>query len=143
MNTNANTLTITKTIQAPASTVFSYFTDPELLAKWHSPNLKSPPVMEVELTVGGEYRFSMHDMEGNNHVAIGIYKEIIANKKLVFTWRWENGPHPDTTVTVLFKDKGKATEIELIHEGFIDGDVKAHHNQGWNALLGNLEALPL
>lgn len=137
----SQSLTIKKKINAPAKKVFSYFTDPALLAKWHAPNLKMPPAIAIDLKVGGQYRFAMHDMEGNIHVVIGVYKEIVAGKKLVFTWRWENGPHPDTTVTVLFKDMGNATEIELIQEGFIDDSVKTHHHQGWIALLGNLETL--
>ena len=129
---------VNKLFNAPVSTVFSFFTDPKLLALWHTPVPSIAPAISVDLKVGGSYRFVMTDTEGSVHVAIGVYKEIIAQQKLVFSWQWENGPHPETTVTVLFRDLGGKTEVTLNHEGFVDQDVLGHHNRGWQALLGNL-----
>ena len=142
MNEADNEFTITKRFDAPAEKVFAYFTDPELLARWHTPNLSVAPSMAVDLTVGGSYRFEMTDPEGNVHVAVGRYLEIVPDRKLVFTWAWEGTSNPATTVTVLFEPKGNATEVSLHHAGFADSDTLMHHRQGWKALLAHLtEAL--
>jgi uncharacterized protein YndB with AHSA1/START domain len=136
-----NVIRVSKVFSASVERVFAHFTKPELLATWHNPNKELHPRINVDFKVGGAYRFEMKDMEGNTHIAVGSYKEIVANKKLVFSWQWEDGPHPETTVTVLFKTHEEGTEVELIHEGFTDQDVQGHHNQGWIALLGNLESV--
>jgi uncharacterized protein YndB with AHSA1/START domain len=139
-NSNSeNSISVIKKLNAPIERVFAHFTDPDLLALWHNPNQVHTPEISVDLQVGGAYRFEMKDMESKTHVAVGTYIEIIPNEKLVFSWQWEDGPHPETQVTVLFKTNDSGTEVELIHEGFTDQEVMGHHNQGWNGLLGNLE----
>lgn len=134
----ASEISVTKTFNAPVEKVFAYFTDPALLRRWHTPLPSTPPVILVDLSVGGSYRFEMTDPEGKVHVAVGKYLEIVPEEKLVFSWKWEGAPGPDTTVTVLFHAKGDSTEVSLHHTGFADKETMGHHAQGWEALLGNL-----
>jgi uncharacterized protein YndB with AHSA1/START domain len=134
-----NEFTITRLFNARIEKVFAYFTDPELLSLWHTPNPDVEPVMAVDLSVGGSYRFEMTDPAGQVHVAVGTYRQIQPNEKLVFTWKWEGSPHPDTVVTIHFREAGESTEITLHHTGFTDTGTIDHHNQGWIALFGNLE----
>ena len=133
-----NSLQVKKIFSAPIEIVFAHFTKAELLSTWHSPNLTIPPKLNLDLKVGGAYRIEMIDADGDVHIVVGIYKEIVPNQKLVYSWKWEGGTHPETTVTVLFTTLGDSTEVELIHAGFVDDEVKGHHNQGWNGLLSKL-----
>ena len=41
-------------------------------------------------------------------------------------------------MTLEFLSRGTGTELVLTHEGFADEDSRAHHEQGWTAILGRL-----
>jgi uncharacterized protein YndB with AHSA1/START domain len=75
------------------------------------------------------------------HVVGGVYRVIEPPAKLVYTWKWEESPMPDSTVTVEFHDRGKSTEVVLRHEGLTDAESRGRHEHGWNACLDNLVAL--
>jgi uncharacterized protein YndB with AHSA1/START domain len=139
--TNPGKVTISRIFKAPVAVVFAHFTDPLLLQLWHNPMRASAPSISVTAKAGGSFRIAMTDRDGAVHVAFGVYKEFIPDRKLVFTWQWENAAHPATTVTVLFKALGAQTEVTLCHEGFSDQDTAGRHAQGWNAMLHNLELL--
>ncbi len=68
----------------------------------------------------------------------GVYKKIIPNELLVFTFHgtWENVP--DSTVTVEFRDIDGGTEITLTHEGIIDEHGGEGKRQGWASSLEKL-----
>ena len=64
----------------------------------------------------------------------GEYLEIIKNKKLVFTWTWQNEPlsHAgNTVVTVEFIDLEGRTEVRLLHEGFSSEEFSSRNTEGW------------
>jgi uncharacterized protein YndB with AHSA1/START domain len=92
--------------------------------------------------VGGRYRIEMRDPTGEAHNVGGVYREIIANEKLVFTWAWDAAP-PDTPheslVTVLLKPDGDGTLLTLMHEHFFDDASRDGHGKGWNGALDKLE----
>lgn len=134
-------LSVKQVVAAEIERVFEYFTQPELLAKWHTPVNTDPAQVELDLKVGGQYRISMNDPDCDLHVATGVFLEIDKPNKLVYTWAWEGGDMPETQVTVLFRSLGEQTEVELIHEGFPEADATSHHGEGWAALLENLAAL--
>jgi uncharacterized protein YndB with AHSA1/START domain len=145
MDTNTTTfaLNITRHINAPREQVYAAWTDPEQLQQWWRIDASwSTPIAEVDLREGGKYRLGMQapDKEAP-HVAIGIFKEVKAPEKLVFTWNWEGGQGPDTLVTVEFSEIEGATEILLKHEKFVESKVKDEHNQGWIGCLQQLEKL--
>ncbi len=64
----------------------------------------------------------------------GVYREVVANEKLVFTWAWKVAP-PDEPhellVTVLLKPDGAGTVLTLTHERLFDEESRAGHEQGW------------
>ncbi len=139
VNINDDRLSIKQTFDAPAEKLFNCFTQPELLMQWHAPGELKTPEVTVDLRIGGKYRICMQNSEGEIHTAIGEYKEIIIAEKLVYSWRWEGGEHPETLVTIYFRAQGQQTEVELIHTGFIDRAPAEHHSQGWTGIYINLE----
>ena len=77
------------------------------------------------------------------HVASGVYREIEPPRRLVFTWRWEDGEGPkegETLVTVELHERDGGTELVLTHERFADTDARDGHEQGWTSALNRLEA---
>ena len=140
-------LTITRTINAPRERVFAAWTDPEQLSQWWGVREDyTTPFTEVDLRVGGSYRFGMQD-PGQEHpyVVGGTYLEITPPEKLVFTWIWERMPGdisdwvpPETLVTVEFIDRHGATEIVLTHERFPDEHMRDEHDNGWAGVMVQL-----
>jgi len=74
-----------------------------------------------------------------DHIAVGAYKEIIPNQKLIYTWTWKNSDAPDTLGTIEFKEVGTNTELSLTHEQFANNDARGRHEQGWIGCLAKLE----
>lgn len=131
-------LSIKQVFNARIEHLFACFTQPDLLSQWHAPGQMTVPDLSVDLKVGGNYRISMKNAEGQIFTAYGVYKEIIEPTKLVYTWSWEHTDGPETTVTILLTDLGERTEVELLHEGFAAPDVAEHHSQGWTGIFTNL-----
>lgn len=129
-----HTLHLKHQIAASRERVFRAFTEPEELAKWWAPEGFSEPSGEVDLRVGGLYRWSMRAPDGDMYVATGTFTEIEVPEKLVQTWQWE-GDEDVTRLTLLFHDRGGSTEVELLHEGFDEKARADKHEEGWNGCL--------
>jgi uncharacterized protein YndB with AHSA1/START domain len=140
MNTVASipTLTVKRTIAAPAQRIFDAWLDPLALAEWMRPcsaSIKRSDV-KVDAREGGAFEIVMHVASGPvRHT--GVYKTIEAPRRLVFTW---NSPHAgdnDSLVTVDFLPSGKSTEVVITHERLPNAAVSGHTG-GWTDILENL-----
>ena len=80
-------------------------------------------------------------MPDDEHNVSGVYREIIPNEKLVFTWAWRTMPERESVVTILIKPDGDGTLLTLIHEQFFDEPARDRHREGWSGTLGKLEQL--
>ncbi len=134
------TLNLKRTFKAPREKVFRAWTDPEELKKWWGPEGYSTPSAEVDLRVGGKYRFGMMKLpDGEIFYLSGTYREVRPPERLVYTWLWEGNPERgETLVTVEFRDLGAATEVILTHERFPNEKVRDDHNKGWNGCFDRL-----
>ena len=94
---------------------------------------------EADTRVGGRYRIVMQSPDGEEHDVGGVYREVVADEKLVFTWAWKSTPERESLVTLLFKPDGDGTLLTLTHEQFADEDSRNGHEQGWNSSLDKLE----
>lgn len=137
---NTHSLRIASVINAPRSKVFAAWTTPEILAQWFAPGPRNPFPEGLDVRPGGKYRIVMKGEE-DSPVAVGEYREVVANEKLVFTWSWEGDPSQPTLVTVTFSDKGDGTEVVLVHERFTNAETCDHHRMGWQAILDKLPGL--
>ncbi len=130
-------LDVSKTIAAPRARVFAAWIDPALVKLWFAPGDMTVGDVSVDAKVGGSYRIVMQGKEGTP-TAIGEYKEIVSNEKLVFTWGWEGDPSQPTLVTVTFHDEGKGTRVDLKHERLSTEKSRDSHRHGWIGCLDNL-----
>ena len=137
-----NSLRVARTIQADRQVVWDAWTQTEHMKNWACPESGSVLEVEVDLRVGGAYKIVMN-VEGATHTAFGTYREVDAPNRLVYTWDWEEESHSvgETLVTVEFEERGDATEVVLVHEGFPVVEAKDGHEQGWASCLNRLEAL--
>ena len=82
---NSNDLVITRLIPASAHTLFRCWTEPDLLKQWFVPKPWSIARAEVDLRPGGHSLIVMRDPDGNEFPNPGVYLEVVADRKLVFT----------------------------------------------------------
>jgi len=133
-------LSIVRKLDAAPAKVWRAITEPEILKKWMAPSDDFKiPVAEAELRVGGRYHIVMHGPDGEVHDVSGAYREVVANKKLVYTWAWKSTPESVSIVTIELRAAGSGTELTLKHEQFADEASRDHHNQGWTGCLARLE----
>lgn len=131
---------IRRVIQAPRSRVFASWTTPELMQQWFAPGGMRVGSASTDLRVGGEYRVEMHGADDAVYVASGVYRRIVPNELLSFTWAGACDPGQETLVTIAFRDLEKGTELMLTHERFRSAEAAANHEHGWIGCLDSLEA---
>lgn len=131
------TVQVKQTFAAPRTKVFRAWTEPEELKKWWRPGGCILPHVEMDLQVGGHYRFGLQFPPEDVFYLTGIYREVQPPEKLVFTWRWEKQEMDigESLVTVEFHDRGEATEIVLTHEKFPSEEAAERHHQGWISIF--------
>jgi uncharacterized protein YndB with AHSA1/START domain len=132
-------LTIKRRFKAPPAKVYAAWTDPEKVKGWMGPGEVKAKSAESDLRVGGRYHWVMVAPSGQELDVRGVYREIVPNEKLVFTWSWLSAPERESLVTVLLKPDGDGTLLTLTHEQFFDEDARDQHNNGWNGALDKME----
>jgi len=132
-------LTIKRRLKAPPAKVYATWTDPEKVKGWMGTSEMKASHVECDLRVGGRYRWVMIAPSGEQHDVRGVYREIVPNEKLVFTWAWKSTPERESLVTVLLKPDGDGTLLTLMHEQFFDEDARDRHNDGWSNCLDKME----
>ena len=132
-------LTLERHIKAPVERVFKAWTDGEALKRWFGPSdAMQVSIADVDLEVGGRYRIVMQEPGGEAHRVGGVYREIVPNERLVFTFAWESTPERQSVVTVVLKPAGNGTDLKLTHEQVLDEAARDRHAAGWS---GSLERL--
>lgn len=134
-------LTIKRRLNATPAEVFEAWTDPKLLMQWFGPENVETQEVSVDARVGGGFRAVMLENTGERHEVSGIYAEVVANEKLVFSWSWITTPERVSQVTVTFKPDGAGTILTLLHEQLFDEQAVQGHTHGWTGSLAKLEAL--
>jgi uncharacterized protein YndB with AHSA1/START domain len=132
-------LTLKRRLKASPQRVFQAWTDPEKLKRWMGPEGVVGLRSEIDARVGGRYRLVMRAPNGEEHDVSGVYREVIPNEKLVFTWVWKSTPERESLVTISLKRDGDGTLLTLIHEQFFDEEARDHHQHGWAGSLDKLE----
>ncbi len=141
MNAVTERLVVKRTFKAPVERVYAAWTDAEQMKRWFAPGDMSVPMAEADVREGGRYRVQMSESGSDCafHTTGGVYREVIPNERLVFTWQWQ-GSELETMVTLEFKSlSANETELTLIHEGFDSEDTRDKHGQGWEGCLAKLE----
>jgi uncharacterized protein YndB with AHSA1/START domain len=132
-------LEIRRVIKAPRPRVFASWTTPELMQQWFAPGGMRIASASTDLRVGGEYRIEMHGVDDAVVVAAGVYRKIVPNELLSFTWGGTCEPGKETAVTIQFRDFEHGTELILTHEHFSSAEAAAKHEHGWTSCLNSLE----
>ena len=133
-------LTLKRRIKAPPAKVYAAWIDPQTIARWFGPAGVVSVDAETDVRVGGRYQITAR-VPNDEHQVMGVYREIVPNEKLVFTWAWKSTPERESLVTVLIKPDGDGTLLTVVHEQFFDDDARDRHQYGWTGALDKLEKL--
>jgi uncharacterized protein YndB with AHSA1/START domain len=137
-------LTLERRYDAPPAKVFSAWTDAKKLARWFCPRASEPVLAETDPRVGGRYRIVVRSPDGEEHDVSGTFREVVADRRLVFTWAWRTTPERESLVTVELERDGDGTRLRLTHERFFDEAARDRHRAGWTPILDRLgETLPV
>ena len=134
-------LTLSRHYPVAPEKVWRAWTDPQAVKRWWGPAPGQPvSLAELDVRVGGRFRIVFGGPDGKMHECAGTYKEVVPNKKLVFTWSWPNStPERVSVVTIVFKDLNGKTELIFKHEQLFDEKVRDDHKRGWTGSLDKLE----
>lgn len=132
-------LTLKRRLAAPPAQVFSAWTDPQKMMRWMGPEGVQALKAEIDPRTGGRYRLVMRSPEGEEHDVSGVYREVVPDEKLVFTWAWRSTPERESLVTISLKPDGTGTLLTLTHEQFFDEEARDRHEHGWAGSLDKLE----
>lgn len=134
-------LTLKRRLHAAPEKVFAAWTQPERLMRWFGPDAGPVSRAELDLRVGGRYAIVFHTEDGEEHRVGGVYREVVPNRRLVFTWAWRSTPERESLVTVEIRPDGEGTALTLTHERFFDEAARDRHAYGWTGSLNKLEGL--
>jgi uncharacterized protein YndB with AHSA1/START domain len=114
-----NQILITREFNAPKRLVWKAYTTPELIKRWWSGDKGTVTSAEVDLRVGGKWRYVMTANQGFEVAFRGEYREITPDDRLVNTEIFEGLPDPDDhvgLVTVTLTEKDGRTSLEMLCE---------------------------
>jgi uncharacterized protein YndB with AHSA1/START domain len=107
-------IVLTRVFDAPRGMVFDAFTKPDLLKRWFGPRGWSLVVCEVDLKVGGTFRFVMRGPDGRDMGMRGVYREIVAPERSVHTESFDDYPGESQVTAVFVEQGGKTTLIATV-----------------------------
>jgi uncharacterized protein YndB with AHSA1/START domain len=130
-----NELLIVRRFDAPPSLIFALWSNPDHLKQWMGPKGFTCPEASIDFRVGGAYRVMIKSPEQGESWFCGVYREIEPDKRLVFTFVWDNdGPSAgiEMLVTITLEEHGGKT-IQTFHQApFRDAAARDRHVHGWN-----------
>ena len=134
-------LTLNRRLKAAPSQVFAAWTDPQKIVHWFGPKETVAGSVRAKMDVrsGGSYQMNFRTDDGENHQVGGVYREVVPDSRLVFTWAWHSTPERESLVTVTVAADGDGTLLTLHHEQFFDQQARDGHSHGWTGTLDKLE----
>ena len=138
---------ITREFDAPRHLVFRAVTDPELVQRWWGAQRGDEVTAEIDLRVGGTWRYVMQSNHGMEVAFHGEYREIVENERIVSTEVFEGAPVPDpdalaTVNTMTLTEVDGRTRLETlvvapnqeVRDAIIDSGMEGGMQESFDAL---------
>ena len=138
-------LEIVRTFDAPRAVVFAAWTRREHLVRWCAPHGFVVTHCDGDPRPGGAWRSCMRSPDGVDHRVGGVYREVVPDRRLVFTHAWDaqgGKPGHETLVTVEFAEPGPGqTRMTFRQTNFKSDASRDGHGSGWTEAFERLAAL--
>ena len=133
---------ITREFDAPRHLVYKAYTTPELVRRWWTAKRGEMTVAEIDLRVGGKWRYVMiadGDVEVGFH---GEYRELVPDERIVSTEVYEGFPDAESLNTLTLTEAGGRTTLEILVQHQTKEHRDGHINSGMeNGLQDALDLL--
>jgi uncharacterized protein YndB with AHSA1/START domain len=126
---------ITREFAAPRHLVYRAWTTPSLIARWWTANRGDATVVEVDLRVGGAWRWVMVTPEGYDVAFHGVYRAVVENERLVHTEAFEGAPEAEAVTTVTFDESDAGTRVTILVQHRNRAERDAHVESGMESGL--------
>jgi uncharacterized protein YndB with AHSA1/START domain len=142
-------IVMTREFNAPRDLVFKALTDPDLVAKWWGPGTMTTVVDQMDVRMGGIWRYVQQDGDGNEYGFRGVYHEITAPERLVYTFEWEGmlGHILLETITLEERDgKTLLTDSNVFQsvmdrDGMLQSGMEQGAGESWDRLEAILDSM--
>jgi uncharacterized protein YndB with AHSA1/START domain len=132
---------ITREFDAPKHLVYAAWTTPELVKRWWSGQRGAVTLAEIDLRVGGTWRYVMVANGGFEVGFHGEYREIVPNERIVATEVYEGMPDGEALTTTTFTEVDGRTTLTMLVEHTVKEHRDAHIDSGMEG--GMQEAMDL
>jgi uncharacterized protein YndB with AHSA1/START domain len=142
--TEPNELVLSRVFDAPPSLVYAACIERKHTMQWMAPHGFRISHSEAEVRPGGSWRSCMVSPEGQELWLSGVYREVVPDRRLVFTHAWddEHGkPGHQTVVTLMLEEVRGKTLLTLRQAFFASAASRDGHRGGWTQCLERLETL--
>jgi len=131
-------LAITRSFDAPPALVYRLWSQREHMIRWWGPKDFTCTALEMDFRVGGRWRACIRSAQRGASWMGGVYREIEPERRLVFTFAWEDGrdqPGVETLVTVTFEAAAGRT-LQSFHQApFVRREGRDDHLKGWGSVF--------
>ncbi len=121
---------ITREFDAPRHLVYTAWTTPELVRKWWSAGFGEVTVADIDLRVGGMWRYVLVTADGTEVGFHGEYREIVTDERLVSTEVFEGFPDGEALNTLTLTETDARTTMTILVEHSSKEHRDAHINSG-------------
>ncbi len=121
---------ITREFAAPKHLVYQAWTSPDLIKRWWSGDRGEVTSVEVDLRVGGTWRYVMTANAGFEVAFHGEYREIVPNERIVATEVYEGMPDASAITTATFTEDDGRTTLTMLVQHTSQEDRDMHINSG-------------
>src|SRR5438067_1014954 len=121
---------ITRDFEAPRNLVYKAWTTPELIKRWWGGDRGEVTLAEVDLRVGGSWRYVMVADAGFEVAFHGEYRELVPNERIVCTEVYEGMPEAEAVNTHTFTEKDGCTTLTILVQHTRQEHRDVHINSG-------------
>jgi uncharacterized protein YndB with AHSA1/START domain len=121
---------ITREFEAPRHLVYRAWTTPELVKRWWSGGHGEVTIAEIDLRVGGIWRYVLIANEGFEVGFHGEYREIVPDERIVSTEVYEGMPEGEALNTITFTEEDGRTTMSILVQHSCKEHRDAHINSG-------------
>jgi uncharacterized protein YndB with AHSA1/START domain len=140
---------MSRDFDAPRELVFKACTDPALIPRWWGLNSTTTIVDKMEVRMGGIWRYVQRDAEGNEYAFKGVYHEVSAPERLVYTFEFEGIPGHVLLETLIFEEHDGKTRIVdssifqtvADRDGMLQSGMEGGAEESWDRLTDLLKTL--
>jgi uncharacterized protein YndB with AHSA1/START domain len=134
---------MSRVINASPEKIWDAYTDPVAIPQWWGPAKYTTNVEKMDVKVGGEWRYTQKDADGNEFAFHGEYTEVVAPERLVSTFIFEGTPDSVITDTLTLEEQPDGTtRISSVSvfstpedlEGMVGAGMEGGARESWERL---------